>query len=153
MHVCQSLAWQALGAQACRVNIVQAWRARPSGTEIVGVCISCAAGLWGGPAKQRSCRAVQALGTWLAKQRLCKARGHGPAKRSFCRGVPALGSRPSRMEVCVCISSVPGLGSVAWQSGACAGLFRPGGACGLADILNVCGSLALRAHPTEILRF
>jgi hypothetical protein len=30
----------------------------------------------------------------------------------------------------------------------CAGL----GGCGVAEILNVCGSLALSAHPMEILR-
>jgi hypothetical protein len=42
-----------------------------------------------GPAEQRSCRAVQDLGAWLAKQRLCRAGGHSPAKWSSCWAVQA----------------------------------------------------------------
>jgi hypothetical protein len=74
--MCVFPAWQALGAQACRVNTVQGsaglgvvaqqngdhvclylWRSRP----------------WGcGPAAQRSCRAVQAWGgAWPGGDRKC----------------------------------------------------------------------------------
>jgi hypothetical protein len=45
--VCGSPAWKALGAQACGVDIVQAWRAWPSRTEIMRVCISGVAALAG----------------------------------------------------------------------------------------------------------
>jgi hypothetical protein len=46
-----------------------------------------------------------------------------------------------------------GLGSASQQDGAPAGLCRRvGQRRGLGDIVNVCGSLALRACPTEILR-
>jgi hypothetical protein len=71
-------------------------------------------GAW--PAEQRSCRAVQALRAWLAKQR--------------CAG---LGAQPSEMELLQ----------------GCAGLEGRG----LAEMVNVCDSLALRAPPTEILQF
>jgi hypothetical protein len=88
--VCVCPTWQALGAQACGVNIVQdcaglgAW---PSGTEIVCVYISDAAG----------------LGAW-------------PSRAEILQGCASLGGH------------------------------------GLVKIVNVCGSLTLSAHPTEILR-
>jgi hypothetical protein len=50
----------------------------------------------------------------------------------------------------VCISSAAGLVGMARQSRDLAGLCRPW--CGLAEIINVCESLALRAPLTEILR-
>jgi hypothetical protein len=81
--VCASLAWQALGAQPCRVNIVQ-----------------CCAGFGGVAGKAEI---MQDWGPW-------------PSEMEFLQG--------------------------------CAGL---GGGRDLVEIINVCGSLALRAHPTEIL--
>jgi hypothetical protein len=45
-----------------------------------------------------------------------------------------------------------GLGGLAQPNGAPIGLCRPGGGRGgLVETINVCGSLALRARPTEIL--
>jgi hypothetical protein len=46
-----------------------------------------------------------------------------------------------------------GLGTAAQHDGALAGLCRPGGGWRvLAEIIGVCGSLALRAHPMQILQ-
>jgi hypothetical protein len=100
-----------LGAQACGVNILQGCVGLGGMAQLNWDC----AGLylqhsrpWGHVlAKQRSCRAVQALEAWLAKQRLCRAGGHIPAKWSSCRAVQVLG---------------------AWPGRDCAGLCRPGGA-------------------------
>jgi hypothetical protein len=82
--MCGSLAWQALGAQACGVNIVQGCASL--GVEAQWNRDSACLYLWHGRpwghvlAKQRSCRAVQALGVWPAKQRLCRVGGHRLAK-------------------------------------------------------------------------
>jgi hypothetical protein len=124
--VCGSPAWQALVAQACGVDIVQA-----------------CAGLEGTAQWNRDCACVYF--------RCGSSCGHVPAKQRSCRPVQALGSWPSGMEIVrVCISGMAGHEGVAWQSRDCAGLCRPGGH-GLAEIVNVCGSLAFRACPREIL--
>jgi hypothetical protein len=112
--VCGSWAWQALGAQPCRVNIVQCcagfrgvaskaeivqgWRAQPSKSEL----LQCCAG----------------LGSLAGKAEIVQGSGAWPSKMELLQG--------------------------------CAGL-RGGRGCGLAEILNICGSLALRTPPTEIL--
>jgi hypothetical protein len=89
----------------------------------------CMAVLGGrGLAEQRSCRAVQSLAVWPAKQRSFRAGRHGPAKWSSCRAVPALGPWPSRTEIVgVCISGVAGLGGVYRQSRGLAGRCSPWG--------------------------
>jgi hypothetical protein len=89
----------------------------------------CMAVLGGrGLAEQRSCRAVQSLAAWPAKQRPFRAGRHGPAKWSSCRAVPALGPWPSRTEIMsVCISGVAGLGGVYRQSRGLAGWCSPWG--------------------------
>jgi hypothetical protein len=80
---------------------------------------------------ERSCRAVQALGAWLAKHR-CAGLG-GTAQKN---GAPAG----------LCRYWVCGLADIVQSCAVLEGRR-------LAEIINVCGSLALRAHPTEILLF
>jgi hypothetical protein len=119
--VCGSTAQQALGAQACGVNIVQDCAGLGDMAPRNGDCI---------------CLYLQCGWPWgMAWQsrdlaRLCRPWG------------PGWQSRDSA-----------GLWGTAQQNRAPAELCRPGGVCGLAEIINVYGSLALRAHPTEILLF
>jgi hypothetical protein len=88
-YVCGSLAWQALGAQACRVDIGQAWAGLESTTQQNGdhACVYLRRGRpWG-------------YGSVLIMQAFVGLEGW-----------------PSRTEIVhVCISSVAGLGGVAWQ--------------------------------------
>jgi hypothetical protein len=91
---------------------------------------------WGcGPAEQRLCKLVQALEAWTSRD---SAGLEGPTQWN---------------GDCVCVSLVwqtlgmwPGRAEMVQG---CAGL----GGCGLAEMVNVCGSLALRAYPTEIMQF
>jgi hypothetical protein len=67
--VCVSLVWQALGtwlAEKRSSRAVQAWRARPSGREIL--CISHVAGLGGVPQQSRDCVGLCSPGG-VARQR------------------------------------------------------------------------------------
>jgi hypothetical protein len=72
----------------------------------------------------------------------------------LCRAVQALGAWPRGKEIMsVCISGTAGIGGM-WPRRAeilqgCAGL---GWGHGLTEIINVCGSLTLRAPPMEILQ-
>jgi hypothetical protein len=117
LWVCGSPAWQALEAQACRVNIVQG-------------CV----GLLGLAQQNGNCACLylQCSRPWGHDWQSRDVQGweHIPAKWSSCRAVQVLGTRPGRDH---------------------AGLCGPGGGHDLAEIVNVCGFLALRAHPTEIL--
>jgi hypothetical protein len=85
VYVCVwvTLAWQALGAQSCRVNIVQCCAGFGG--------VACKAEImqgWGvQPSERSSCRAVHAFGAWPAKQRSCRAGEHGPERWSSFRAV------------------------------------------------------------------
>jgi hypothetical protein len=90
------------------------------------------AGLGGWPGRAEILQGCSGLRGMAGKAEMCRAGGHSPAKWSSCRAVQVLDMRPGRD---------------------CAGLCRPGGLRGLVEIVNVCGSLALRAHPMDILVF
>jgi hypothetical protein len=90
----------------------------------------------GGPVEGRSCVFVspawQVLGACTGRAEIlqgCAGLGGWPAKQRSCR--------------------VEGTANQNRAPAGCAGL---GGWHGLAEIVNVCGPLALRALPTEILR-
>jgi hypothetical protein len=131
--VCWSLAWQALRAQPSRVNIVQCcagfggvvskaeivqgWGAQPSEMELLQGCVG--------------------LGNLAGKAEIAQGWGAWPSKMEFLQGCAGLGSLAGKAEI------AQGWG--VWPSEmellqGCAGL----GVCGLANIINICGSLALR---------
>jgi hypothetical protein len=124
------------GSLAGKAEIMQGWRAWPCKTELLQGC----AGLGGvaGQNRDHECLYFQHGRPWgMAQQSrdlpgLCRPWGCGLQSRDHA-----------------------GLGGMAQQNGAPAGLCRPvvGEGPGLAEIVNVCGSLALRAHPMEILKF
>jgi hypothetical protein len=108
--VCVSLAWQALGAQACGVNIVQG-------------CVGLGGmAQWDGDRVGLYLQCGRPWGHVPAEQRSCRAGGHSPKKQSSCRAVPTLRVWPSQMEIVrVCISGMAGLG--AWPGRAEKGRF------------------------------
>jgi hypothetical protein len=97
-------------------------------------------------AEQRSCRAVQALEVWWAKQRSCRAGGAVQPD-----GAPAglcwpWGLGPAQWKSCMFVSParlvlVCGPAEQRW----CRAV-QAWGRCGLAEIINVCGSLSLNSH-------
>jgi hypothetical protein len=160
--MCQSPVWQALGA----------W---PRGTEML--CLYLWHGTpWGHvPAEQRSCRAVPALVGGMASMAEI-----GPSEMEVLQGCASLGvmAQQNGDGACLYLCSRPWghgpgeaeiyrAGDTTQRNRAPAGLCTPWGhgpaeimlGCaglggrGLVKILNVCGSPALRADPTEILQF
>jgi hypothetical protein len=95
------------------------------------------------PVEWRSCMSVNPHLTGLGS--------HGPAERRscMCRSLAwqALGAKSCRVNI---VQGCAGLGSMAQQK-SCRAVQAWG--YGLAEIVNVCGSPALRAHPMEILWF
>jgi hypothetical protein len=70
--------------------------------------------------------------------------GAWPSKRKLLQGCAGLGSMASKAEIMQDWRVRPSKKEILQY---CAGLVVHG----LVEIINVCGSLALRAHPTEIL--
>jgi hypothetical protein len=98
--MCGSLAWQALGAQSCRVNIVQdcagLWGVTQQSRDLAGLCRP-----WvGGPVEGRSCMFVSLA--WQAL-RVCTS------KAEILQGCADFGSMARRDHKCLWLPGLKGL--------------------------------------------
>jgi hypothetical protein len=141
LRVCGSLAWQAWRAWSSTMEIVHMWvpsfaglRAQVCGVNIVQGC----AGL-GGMASR--VEIVQGWGVW-------------PSKMELLKGCTGFGVMAQQNRDCACLYLQCGRpwGCGPAEQSSCRAV-QGWGLCGLVEIVNVCGSLALRAHPMEILQF